>query len=494
MKIKDIIIAAAVSMTLTGCGLYNKYEHETEVPADAFGTVQNATAGGGSLAEMSWREFFTDPLLQQLIEQVLANNTDLNSARIAVEKSQASLKAAKMAYLPSLYFSPQGTLAKFDDNPWSKTYNLPLQLSVDVDVFGSITNKKRASKAVLLQAQMGEEAVRTNLISAVAQQYYMLQLLDRQLEILTSTDSLWNASLETQKSLYENGKAYSTAVNQMESSYLNVKTQIVDVRRNIQATENALCRLMAITPQHIERKNWGSAALHHPDAQGTEQREPSNSFEWPSRDGARRSQGDTGQRMFDTKFLKVGVPATMLEQRPDIRMANHAMEEAFYNTQAARAAFFPSITLTGTAGWTNSAGSAVINPGKLLLSAVGQLTQPIFARGKLKANLKINQLTQEDLQKKYVQTVIDAGNQVNEAMADCQAAREKFAYYRRQVQVLYDAYTGTHELMDNGKASYIEVLTAQENLLSSQLNEASNMYKGAQAVIALYIALGGGTK
>ena len=198
--------------------------------------------------------------------------------------------------------------------------------------------------------------------------------------------------------------------------------------------------------------------------------------------------------MFDTQFLKIGVPATMLELRPDIRMANHAMEEAFYNTQAARAAFFPSITLSGTAGWTNSAGSMVVNPGKLLLSAVVQLTQPIFARGKLKANLKINQLTQEDLQRKYVQTVIDAGNQVNEAMADCQAAREKYGYYQRQVEVLYNAYTGTHELMDNGKANYLEVLTAQESLLNAQLSEAMNMYKGAQAVIALYIALGGGTK
>ena len=469
-RLSNIFVVITVSLLFTGCGLYNKYESKTTVPADAFGIDVN-TDNNSSIAEMSWREFFTDPLLQDLIEQVLVNNTDLNSVRIAVEKSEASLKAAKMAYLPSLYFSPQGTLGKFDDNPWSKTYNLPLQLSMDVDVFGSITNKKRASQAVLLQAQMQEEAVRANLISTVAQQYYLLQLLDRQLEILTMTDSLWNASLETQKSLWENGKAYSTAVNQMESSYLNVKTQIVDTRRNIRATENALCRLMAATPQHIERKKWGSAALHHPEA-----------------------QGDTGQRMFDTKFLRVGVPASMLEQRPDIRMANHAMEEAFYNTQAARSAFFPSITLTGTGGWTNSAGSMVVNPGKLLLSVVGQLTQPIFARGRLKANLKINKLTQEDLQKKYVQTVIDAGNQVNEAMADCQAAREKNAFYQRQVQVLYDAYTGTHELMDNGKANYIEVLTAQENLLSSQLNEALNMYKGAQAVIALYIALGGAVK
>ena len=257
----------------------------------------------------------------------------------------------------------------------------------------------------------------------------------------------------------------------MESSYLSVKTQIVDTRRNIRAIENAICRLLAVAPQHIARSKWGTSALHHPDA-----------------------QGDTGQRMFDTKFLKIGVPARMLEQRPDIRMANHAMEEAFYNTKVARAAFFPNITLSGTLGWTNSGGGAVVNPGKLLLNFFGQLTQPIFARGKLKANLKISQLTEEDLQRRYVQTVVDAGNQVNEAMADCQAAREKHDYYHRQVQVLHDAYVGTHELMDNGKVSYIEVLTAQESLLSAQLSEAMNMYNGAQAVIALYIALGGATK
>ena len=469
---KKIFIFFATSLMLTGCGTFDKYEQKAEAPSNVFGTMQGIKAtGNSSIAQMSWREFFTDPKLQKLIEQVLANNTNLNSARIAVEKSEASLKMAKMAYLPSLYFSPQGTLASFDGSAFSKTYNLPLQLSADIDAFGSITNKKRAANAVLFQAQMSEEVIKANLISTTAQQYYMLQVLDRQLEILTMTDSLWNASLETQKSLYENGKAYSTAVSQMESSYLNIKTQIVDARRNIRATENAICKLLAIAPQHIDRAKWGSSALHHPEA-----------------------QGDTGQRMFDTQFLKIGVSATMLEQRPDIRMANYAMEEAFYNTQAARATFLPSITLSGTVGWTNSAGSVVVNPGKMFLNLVGQLTQPIFARGKLKGNLKISQLTEEDLQKKYVQTVIDAGNQVNEAIADCQAAREKHQFYHRQVEVLHDAYIGTHELMDNGKANYIEVLTAQENLLSSQLNEAMNMYKGAQAVIALYIALGGATK
>ncbi len=476
--ISKIMATAAVALLLTGCGLYKEiqdlhgmYASQTEIPADAYGTSKDVKEAptDGSLSELSWREFFTDPKLQQLIERVLANNTDLNSMRIAIEKSEESLKTAKMAYLPAVNFSPQGTLSSFDFGPLSKTYNLPLQVSMDFDVFGSITSKKRAANAVLLQAQVREEALRANLVSTVAQQYYRLQLLDHQLEILTATDSLWNASLETEKTLWENGKVYSTAVNQMESSYLNVKTQIVDTRRNIRSVENAICRLLAETPQHIDRSRWGSASL-------------------------RENAGNpTGQRMFDSEYLKIGVPAEVLQNRPDIRMANFAMEEAFYNTQAARSAFFPSITLQGSAGWTNNAGM-VVDPGKILLNAVASLTQPIFARGKIKANHKIAQLTEEDLQRKYVQTVIDAGNQVNEALADCQAAREKHAFYHRQVEVLHEAYMGTHELMDNGKSNYLEVLTAQETLLNAQLSEAMNMYNGAQAVIALYIALGGGSR
>ena len=471
-RLINIFAAAAVGLLLTGCGLYNKYEQKTVAPADAFGTSQDIehAVGEASIAQMSWREFFTDPQLQQLIEQVLANNTDLNSMRIAVEKSEAALKAAKMAYLPSLYFAPQGTIASFDNGRASKTYDLPLQLSMDIDAFGSITSKKRAAKAVLLQAQMQQEAVRANLISTTAQQYFLLQVLDLLLDILMKTDSLWNASLETEQALWENGKAYSTAVNEMEASYLSIKTQIVDTRRYIRAVENLICQLLAVTPQHISRQKWGTTILHHAEA-----------------------KGDAAESMFDTKYLKLGVPAMMLERRPDIRMATHAMEEAFYNTQAARAAFFPGITLSGSAGWTNSAGGMVVDPGKLLLSAIGSLTQPVFARGRLTANKKIAQLTEEDLQKKYVQTVINAGNQVNEAMADCMAAREKHQYYSRQVEVLREAYTGTHELMDNGKAGYIEVLRAQESLLDAQLGEAMNMYDAANAVIELYIALGGGS-
>ena len=467
-KLSNIIVAAAVSFMLTGCGLYNKYEKTVEEPADVFGSsvLSTSAPGDATIADLSWREFFTDPLLQNLIEQALANNTDLNTARINIEKSQISLTTKKLAYLPSLYFSPQGSLSSFDGAKPTKSYTIPLDVSWDIDVFGSITNKKRAAKAALLQAQMTEESTRSNLISTIAQQYFYLQLLDRELEILIETDSLWKASLETMQALYENGQAYSTAVNQQESSYLDVKLQIASMRRYIRATENEICSLLCITPQHIERTHWGAEAQYH--------------------------SATEGQRLFEERYLKIGVPAMMLERRPDIRLANYYMEEAFYNVQAARSAFFPSITLNGEVGWSNNSG--LVNPGKLLWQVIGSLSQPIFARGQIKGNYKTAQLTEENLKKKYVQAVVDAGNDVNEAIADCKTAREKHDYYNRQVEVLHEAYVGTHELMDNGKASYIEVLTAQESLLSAQLNEAENLYHGAQGVIALYIALGGGTK
>ena len=468
-KLSNIIVAAAVSFMLTGCGLYNKYEKTVEEPADVFGSSTLGTSApmDATIADLSWREFFTDPLLQNLIEQALSNNTDLNTARINIEKSQISLTTKKLAYLPSLYFSPQGSLYSFDGAKPTKSYTIPLDVSWDIDVFGSITNKKRAAKAALLQAQMTEESTRSNLISTIAQEYFYLQLLDRELEILIETDSLWKASLETMQALYDNGQAYSTAVNQQESSYLDVKKlQIASMRRYIRATENEICSLLCITPQHIERTHWGAEAQYH--------------------------SATEGQRLFEERYLKIGVPAMMLERRPDIRLANYYMEEAFYNVQAARAAFFPSITLNGEVGWSNNSG--LVNPGKLLWQVMGSLSQPIFARGQIKGNYKTAQLTEENMKKKYVQAVIDAGNAVNEAIADCKTAREKHNYYNRQVEVLHEAYVGTHELMDNGKASYIEVLTAQESLLSAQLNEAENLYHGAQGVIALYIALGGGTK
>ena len=450
------------TLTLSSCGIYGKYNPQHEAPANLFGDTTALLQQEDSFhlstftSQLSWREVFVDPQLQSLIEKALESNTDLKSARIAIEQSQASLKAAKLGYLPSFSLAPQaGYNGNITGNAWVPVYNVPVQMNWDLDIFGTNLNQVRKSKAIAAQAEYRRQAVQANLISTIAQQYFMLQLLDRQLEILTHTDSLWNISLETQRALFENGKSYSTAVNQMENSYLNVKRQIIEVQRSIRGTENSICRLLCITPQHIARSAWSDFTL-------------------PER-------------------ISTGVPAQLLENRPDIRIADQVLAEAFYNTNAARAAFFPKISLQGILGWGNS-GGAIANPGALLFNALASLTQPIFAQGRLIAQLKISKLSKQDMQQKYVQTVIDAGNQVNEALADCQAAKQKDILYTRQVEVLTDAYAGTHELMDAGKANYLEVLTAQETLLSAQINEAANLYDGSRALITLYIALGGGGK
>ena len=449
---RKYIYIVLAGLVLSGCGVYKKYQSQTDVPNDVFGSgdsIAEVALQANSMAEISWREFFTDPYLQRLIDSALVRNTDMQSARIAVEQAQASLKAAKLAYLPSLSLNPQASISSTMGTNGalsgaSYSYNIPLQLDWNIGISGSVTVNKRKTKALLEQAKASRDATQANLISTVAQEYFQLLLLDKELKILIETDSLWDISLETEKALWENGQAYSTAVNQMESSNLSVKTQILDIQRSIRSSENEICKLLRITPRAIERAEWGA-------------------YELPERFGT-------------------GVPATLLQNRPDIRLADQQLAEAFYNTAAARAQFFPSLSLTG---------GAIVDPGALLMQAAASLLQPIFSQGKLIAQLKIAKLNQEDKLNAYVQTVINAGNQVNEALADCQVAMEKNELYQRQVKVLHEAYEGTHELMNNGKASYLEVLTAQESLLSAQLNEAENMYNGATALIGLYIALGG---
>ena len=461
MAKKKIITIVLAGLMLCSCGVYKKYQSQNEAPDDLFGSGDSIAkaVSEASIAEISWREFFTDPLLQDLIDSALARNTDMLAAKSAVMQAQASLKAAKLAYLPSLSLNPQGGVSwsKFGSagsgSGMSYTYNIPLQLDWNIGISGSVTVNKRKAQAVLAQAQAAKEATQANLIATVAQYYFQLLMLDKELQILVETDSLWTESLETERALWENGQAYSTAVNQMESSCMDVKTQIFDTRRSILSAENELCKLLRMTPQTIARTAWGDYKL--PDRFST------------------------------------GVPATLLENRPDIKVADQALAEAFYNTAAARAQFYPSFNLTGLLGWVGENGA---DPGALLMKIAASIMQPVFAQGKLIAQLKIAKLNQEDKLMDYIQAVIDAGNQVNEALADCQVAKDKDGLYKRQVEVLHDAYTGTHELMNAGKASYIEVLKAQESLLSAQLNEASNLYDGAQALIGLYIALGGATK
>lgn len=428
---------------LSSCNLYRKYSSDATVRSDVMGDVVNPQ-DTVSMGDLDWRTVFPDPLLQRVIETALANNTDMRTAQLSIEQAQNSVKAAKWGYAPTLAFTPQATYAYQGAGAFSA--QIPITASWQLGIFGQTTTGVRKAKAQTAYAEDYKQAVQVNLAANVANIYYMLVMLDRQLEIAEQTEGLWEESLESTRALYEAGLFQSSAVYQMEASVAEVKTEIIDLRNSIVITEASLCQLLAEPPHHIERASFGT-------------------FQMPEQ-------------------LHLGLPVRLLDARPDVRMAERNMELAYYGTQSARQAFYPTITIEGLFG-------AAFSPAQLIGQAVASLTQPIFAGGKLNAQLKNAKLDQEEARLEFEQALLDAGNEVYRYLHNCQTAGQKAVFINDRVNALQEAYDATTELMMNGTNTYLEVLTAQESLLSAQLSQVQNRYEAIQALINLYTALGG---
>ncbi|WP_297903925.1 efflux transporter outer membrane subunit [uncultured Parabacteroides sp.] len=451
---QHIITLAVSSIMLSSCGIYSKYKPATEVPEDLFGQETAVTEDTVALGNMNWREVFTDPQLQTLIDQGLQNNTDYLSAQLRVEEAEATLLSAKLAFLPSFAFSPQGTVSSFDSHKATQTYSVPITASWELDIFGKMRNAKKQAQALYAQSQDYKQAVRTQLIAGIANTYYTLLMLDAQLEISERTASSWKETVKSTRALMNAGMADEAAVSQMEATYYSICTSVLDLKEQINQVENSLALLLAETPHTIQRGKL------------------------------------EGQQL--PEDFSVGIPLHLLSNRPDVRVAERTLESAFYATNQARSAFYPSITLSGSAGWTNSAGSVIVNPGKFLASAVGSLTQPLFARGQLLGQLKISKAQQEEARLSFEQALLNAGTEVNDALTQYHTARAKATYFEKQIESLERAYKSTSLLMQHGTTTYLEVLTAQQGLLNAQLTQVANRFTEIQGVINLYQALGGG--
>jgi outer membrane protein TolC len=343
-----------------------------------------------------------------------------------------------------------------------------------VDIFGRITNAKRRAKALYDQSKEYEQAVRTSMIAATANLYYTLQMLDEQYRISAETAANWRESVRVMKAMMKAGMTNEAAVSQSEATCIQVEASLLELRQSIMATENALSILLAEVPG---TESFISANL--PEAVST------------TDNVAFRSASALETAQFP-EALTAGVPLELLSRRPDVRSSEFALKQAFYSTNAARSAFYPQITLSGTAGWTNSAGTMIINPGKVLLSAVGSLTQPLFAHGANIAQLKIAKAQQEEAKLSFQQTLLNAGAEVNDALVQVQTARGKADYVSRQIESLETAVKSTKLLMQHGTTTYLDVITAQQSLLSAQLTNVANRFNEVQGVINLYQALGGG--
>lgn len=450
---KKIILLSAVTVLLSSCGIYSKYKPETAVLDNLYGEgIETADTAG--IGDRDWHELFSDPKLQALIEQGLQNNTDYQSAQLRVKEAEAALMSARLAFLPSFALSPQGTVSSFDARKATQTYSLPVTASWELDIFGRMHNAKLQAKAVYAQSEDYRQAVRTQLVAGIANSYYTLLMLDEQLAITRETEEAWRETVSSTRALKNAGMADEAAVSQMEATYYQVQASALDLKEQINQVENSLALLLAETPRYFER-------------------------------------GTLDEQQFP-EDLSVGVPVQMLSNRPDVRSAERSLEAAFYGTNQARASFYPSVVLSGSAGWTNSAGAMIVNPGKFLASAVGSLTQPLFNRGQVIAQYRIAQAQQEEASLAFQQTLLNAGSEVNDALVAYQTSREKTILFDKQIVSLEKALKSTSLLMEHGTSTYLEVLTARQSLLSAQLSQTANRFSEIQSVVNLYHALGGG--
>lgn len=456
-SIATLVLAAAL---MNSCGLYTKYErpevNTNGLVRDPFSLTDTLQVNTDeNFGNMPWRSVFTDPQLQALIEQGLANNTDLLNAALNVKMMEEQLKVAKLAFIPGFSFSPQGTISSWDGGKATKSYSLPVTASWNVDLFGNLLNVKRSAQMSLLATKDYQVAVKTNIISGVANLYYTLLMLDRQLSIVNDMSQLTKDTWEKMKVMKDTRIGYrSTAVQSAEANYYSVEAQKADLKRQIREMENSLSLLIGQPAQTITRSTIEQQSL--------------------------------------PKNLAMGVGIQMLTNRADVHAAEMKLASCFYDINTARSRFYPSITISGTGAFTNNNG--LVNPGKMLLSAVGSLVQPIFQHGQIVAGLKVAKMQYEQAFNSWQQSILSAGSEVSNALVLYNSSDEKSQIEARQIEVLKKNVEDTKALMASSGSTYLEVIQAQSSLLNAQLSKVADDFYKMQAVVNLYQALGGGAE
>lgn len=435
---KKIVLSIFVVVALSSCSIYQKYSRPADINTDnLYGDV--VLKDTTSLADISWRDLFTDKYLQGYIEQGLKNNIDIKIAAERIGQNYAALRSAKMSFAPSFGFSPSLGV------PF--TYSLPVTASWEIDILGRQINRKRSAEAALEQSKIYHRSVQTALIAAIADNYYTLLMLDAQLSVSRSTAASWKENVRTMRAMKEAGMTNEASISQTEANACSVDASLHDLKYQIIQAENSLALLLGTTPQHFKRGVLDDAVL----------------------------KGE----------LLMGVPAQLLSRRPDVQEAEYNLQLAFYNTNLARADLYPSLTLTGSGGW-GIAG--------FFANLAVNLFQPIFQGGKLRTNLRIAESRQREALENFRHKLLEAGNEVNGALAQCYSARNKTNIRKQQLASLESAVYSTRQLMSHSEATYLEVLTAQQSQLSARLQQISDRYEGIQGMIKLYRALGGGSE
>ena len=452
-----LTVALVGASMLTGCHIYNKFDIEKQDSAIAndYAAAKKEALDTTAFGNLRWEEVFTDPVLQDLIRLALAQNVDLDNARLNVDIAHANMRGARMSYLPSLSLAAQGGAGgnkSFHLQGWN--YTIPLTASWEIDVFAKTLNSKRGAEASYRQMQNYHQAVRSQIIGTVANCYYGIGALKSQIRLSEETAEIWRQNVDVMRDYKSIGRTNEAAVVQAEANYYGILASLTDMRSSLHELNNTLAILLRQQPQVFAVPELESFAA------------PQIALE--------------------------DVPMCQLAARPDVRAAEEALAAAYYTTNSARAAFYPTISISANYGFTNQFGTNIINPGDWFSSVAGSLVAPIFARGKLKANLDATKAQQEQAMNNFEKTVLSASAEVSDAITSFRNNAEKELHVARQVEDLVKAESYTKDLFAAGSATYLEVLTAQSSLLSAQMTQISSRLAQAQAVISLYQSLGGG--
>lgn len=461
-----LILGVILSIGLTSCQVVNKYK-SPEIDSDELYRGVNST-DTTTIANIPWNEYFKDPLLQALIDEGLNNNLDMRIVAERIKQAEATLGMARAAYFPNVALAGEvkqvrgaATGRGQGSNvlgPHSETYSLGIAATWELDVWGKLNRQQRSKYADMLNSYAGRNLVRTSLISNIANTYYALLSLDEQLSVTKEMISLMNESVITMQALRDAGMLNSASIEQTKGALYSAQASLPDLENNIRQLENTMCLMLGRKPGQVLRSTLA------------DQNVPIN--------------------------LAHGVPFQMLAKRPDVRQAELSFRSAFELTNAAQASFYPSITLsTGSMiGYSATSLSQFFKPEHIFANIIGGITQPLFARKQLITQLKVAKAEQTAALYTFEKTVLAAGKEVSDIMYTLEASAKKHEVRSKQVESLDKAVYYTQELLKAGEANYLEVITAQQNLLQAQLNEVSDKLQQLQATSDLYRALGGGTE
>ncbi|MBW8333593.1 MAG: TolC family protein [Prolixibacteraceae bacterium] len=457
-SIKQIILVAGLAAILVSCNTSKHYQRGAVSTDGLFGNT--ATSDSANLAEKPWRELFTETHLQKLIQEGLNNNLDLQLAVQKVMEAEAYFSQSKAALLPSVSANGKGIYTRnpesiYPDGPREvSTYQLSADASWEVDLWGKLRSSKRAAYTNLLASDAGQKAVQTRLISNIASAYYALVGLDAKLAITQLTVKNNIDLVETLKVLKESGRVTGAAIVQSEAARYAAEVTIPDLEQQIRETENALCLLLGRVPGTVERGKIEEQTL--------------------------------------SAALQTGIPAQMLDNRPDVMQAEYALMSAYEITGNARAYFYPALTLTASAGFAAADLDKLIDPISFAANVIGGLAQPIFNKKINTTRLKVSQAQQEEALISFRSTLLKAGQEVHNTLGSYESAVQKIALRQLQLDALIKSVDYTKELLTYGSATYTEVLNAQTSLLSAQLSSVNDQLQQLNAVVTLYRALGGG--